>query len=143
MARLQRGKAGELAAEYWFKKHGWAMYRTQPPMEIVGILTGPMVSALSRFFNRLSFYGHMVIGRMGKGGIVDYTGHEGAIYRACEVKEAVGASMPASRLDKGQREFLSGVPTNCAFVGILWTDYSLFEIFPYLPKGSYKKGEGL
>jgi hypothetical protein len=158
--RLQSGRAGEIQAEQWFHNHGWCMVRTQPPVTILGILGGPMIAMLKRYFPRLSFFGHMVIARMGKGGVPDYTGYEdvflrrwddtlrqwvkdnsGAstpVYRACEVKEACEDTMPASRLDKSQREFMAALQIECAWVGILWDD-GQFSMHPFTAKGSYKK----
>jgi len=146
--RLQNGQVGEIAAERWFLNNGWKMVRTQPPVTILCMVTPPMITLLKRFtFSpRLAAFGHMVIARMGKGGVPDYTGFafkEGlseAHYRACEVKEATGNSMPASRLDKEQRAFLSYLPGGCAWVGIFWTDTQKFEMFPFVEKGSYKRG---
>jgi hypothetical protein len=141
--RLQRGQVGEMAAQYWFKKHDWKMIRTQPATTIIGILQPHMVVMLSRFIPRLSYFGHMVIARMGKGGAPDFTGYCGQSmkYKACEVKEVTGDTMPASRLDKAQRAFMDQLPEGSAFVGVLWRT-GLFEVFPYKSKGSYKHGEG-
>ena len=63
-------------------------------------------------------------------------------FRACEVKEASGNSMPHSRLSDEQRTYMENLPAGCGFVGILWPDN--FEIFPYTSgRGSYNRGEGL
>ena len=81
-------------------------------------------------------------------GCPDYIGHyrhehvDGDVfYRAvyCEVKECNTDSMPASRLSKPQREFMAALPTDAAYVGILWHD-GIFEVFPFVAKGSYKQG---
>ena len=84
----------------------------------------------------------------------DYTGymhrciyeHDGdklsihaACYVACEVKEASGNSMPASRLDKEQRAFMAKLPVGCSWVGIFWTETQKFTIHPFVEKGSYKQ----
>lgn len=136
---IQRGGHGEMAAEIWFRKNKWNMVRTQPPVTILGMVKPNMVMALKRFIPRLAAFGHMVIARLGKGGVPDYTGCYLAFYRACEVKEAKGDTMPASRLDKAQRDFMSALPVGCSWVGILWDD-GTFEMFPYVSQGSYKKG---
>ena len=140
--RLQSGRCGELSAERWFLSNGWHMVRTQPPITILGMVSPPMVSALKRFIPRLAAFGHMVIARMGKGGCADYTGYlmSTSRYIACEVKEASGDSMPASKLDKDQRASMAGLPIGCAWVGIFWVDVQKFEIFPFIEKGSYKRG---
>ena len=142
---MQNGQVGERMAEQWFLNHGWKMFRTQPPVTILGMLTLPMVRILKPFIPRLAAFGHMVIARMGKGGIPDFTGFafkEGlseAHYRAVEVKEASGDSMPASRLDKAQRSFMSYLPGGCAWVGIFWRDTGKFTMHEFLEKGSYKR----
>jgi len=141
--RLKSGQAGELAAEQWFRVNEWHMVRTQPETTILGMVTPAMVGSLKRFIPCLSAFGHMVICRMGKGGISDYTGFEGNLqipaYRAVEVKEATGDTMPCSRLDKDQRAFLSSLPTNCAWVGILWVETGKFTMHRYQERGSYKR----
>lgn len=149
--RLQNGQAGERAAEMWFANNGWRMVRTQPPMMILGMITPSLMVVLRRFIPRLAYFGHMVIARMGKGGVPDYTGYEwrkvggqdvlddSAEYRAVEVKEAQGDSMPASRLDKAQREFMAALPAGCAYVGILWMDTGKFTMHEFKEKGSYKR----
>ena len=154
--RLQSGRMGELAAERWFLNNGWCMVRTQPPITILGMVTPPMVGMLKRFSPRLAAFGHMVIARLGKGGVPDYTGYirNGVphmhsdeqtftwkpLYVACEVKEATGATMPASRLDKEQRTFMTSLPEGCAWAGVFWVDTQKFEMFPFIDKGSYKRG---
>lgn len=149
--RLQSGKMGELAAERFFSNHRWHMTRTQPPVTILGIVTPAMVAVIKRFIPRLAAFGHMVIARMGKGGVADYTGyainkhyadvgdHIIPVYVACEVKEAHGDSMPASRLDKDQRDFLAGLPAGSAWVGIFWTDCQKFSMHEFVEKGSYQR----
>lgn len=135
---MKPGEAGEYAATIWFRQHGWDMVRTQPPITILGMLTPVMVGVLKRFIPRLASFGHMVIARMEAGGIADFTGRLGTEYRACEVKEASGKSMPASRLAPEQRAFLATLPTGCAWVGVLWSD-GKFQVFPFIEKGSYKR----
>lgn len=142
--RFQRGQAGEMAAELYFKKLGWRMFRTQPPVTILAVLTGPIIQTLNRFIPRLAYFGSMVVARMSKGGIADYTGYihllgKEPLYRAVEVKEAKGDAMPASRLDKAQRAFMDALPPGCGFIGILWVDHGTFQMCPYIKKGSYKR----
>lgn len=142
--RLQNGQAGEMAAQNWFINNGWEMIRTQPPVTILGMITPPLVAVLRQFIPRLAYFGHMVIARMGKGGAPDYTGFANfapgfPIYRAVEVKEAAGDSMPASRLDKAQRDFMAALPGQCAWVGILWVDTGKFTMHEFREKGSYKR----
>lgn len=163
--RLQNGQVGEIAAERYFANNGWKMIRSQPPVTILCMVTPPMIALLKRFSPRLAAFGHMVIARMGKGGVPDYTGFEdvflkrwddtlrqwvkdnsGAsipVYRACEVKEASGDSMPASRLDKEQRDFMAALPAGSAWVGVFFNDTQKFEMFPFIEKGSYKRGMGI
>jgi hypothetical protein len=140
--RLQSGQRGEKSAESWFLANGWFMVRTQPPITILGMVTRPILSATRRVFPRMALFGHMVIARLGKGGVPDYTGYffeKGVpVYVAMEVKEANDSTMPASRLDKAQREFMRLLPKGCAFVGILW-ESEAFEVFPFIEKGSYKQ----
>jgi len=140
--RHQSGQAGEKAAEFYFKKNGWHMVRTQPPITILGLVTKPMVATLRRFIPRLAYFGHMVIARMGSGGVPDYTGYvmvgNRPTYIAVEVKECNKDTMPASRLSVRQREFLSKLPVGAAFVGILWGD-GTFDVYPFIGRGSYKK----
>lgn len=129
--RLQSGKAGEMAAERYFLNNGWKMIRTQPEIQILGVAPGRR-------------FGTVFTCRMiGRGGTPDYMGYDANSqkheYRACEVKECTGASMPASRLDREQRAFLSALPANTAWVGILWTDTQKFSIHPFIKKGSYKR----
>jgi hypothetical protein len=141
-------------AEQWFLNNGWSMVRTQPAVTILGMVTPSLVAVLRRFIPRLSYFGHMVIARLGKGGAPDYTGYQyfskhhfsmvapewrpASEYRACEVKEASGNSMPASRLDVSQRAFLSALPVGCAFVGIFWLDHSKFTVHKFIEKGAYR-----
>lgn len=147
--RLKPGEIGERQAEQWFLNNGWHMTRTQPPVTILGIVTPSMIAVIKRFIPRLAAFGYMVIARMGKGGVADYTGYEveeqsqtygpQPVYRACEVKEASGNSMPCSRLDKAQREFMDLLPEGCAWVGVFWADTGKFTMHPYQSKGSYKR----
>jgi hypothetical protein len=140
--RLQSGQVGERMAEMYFVNNGWIMTRTQPSITILGMISPAMAYALKRFIPRLATFGHMVIGRMGQGGVPDYTGYQmrrlTQFYLACEVKECAGDSMPASRVSKEQRAFLSALPMGSAHVGIFWTDSGKFSMHPFLEKGSYK-----
>lgn len=153
--RLQSGQVGERMAEQWFLNNGWHMVRTQPPVTILGMITAPMITVLKRFIPRLAAFGYMVIARLGKGGVPDYTGYirNGVphmhvdqetftwrpLYVACEIKESSGDSMPASRLDIEQRRFMAALPGGSAWVGVFWTDTQTFTIHPFVEKGSYKK----
>lgn len=144
MRRLQSGQQGEIAAERWFLNNGWQMFRTQPAINILGSKPG---ARYGRIFT---------VCMVGRGGVPDYTGYlydypdskfspieagYGALYRAVEVKESAGSTMPASRLDKAQREFMAKLPGRCAWVGVWWVDHQQFEMFPFKAKGSYKRGE--
>ena len=138
------GKTGERAAELQFPTYGWEMQRTQPPMTPIKVLTQGMMWSLKRSFpksfGRVAAWGHIIIARMGKRGIADYTGwdrHDR--YVACEVKEADGTSMPCSRVSKEQRQFLARVPAGAAWVGVYWRDNGTFRVYPYQEKGSYKR----
>ena len=155
--RLQSGQVGERMAEQWFANNGWHMVRTQPPVTILGMLTPAMVGILKRVIPRLAHFGHMVIARLGKGGVPDYTGYFypayfddrskswvhydkiAPIYRACEVKEAAGDTMPASRLDKDQRDYMRKLPKGCAWTGIFWTDTGQLTMHEFIEKGAYKR----
>ena len=143
MRYLKSGEQGERAAEAWFLNNGWHMVRTQPPISILGIVTVPMAAQLRRFMPRLALFGPMIVARLGKGGVPDYTGYKvtdtGAKYRVCEVKEATGNSMRASRLSKQQRDFMERLPEHCAAVGIFWIDTQKFEMFEFQKKGSYQR----
>jgi hypothetical protein len=132
--RHSSGKTGEAMAEYFFKEIGWKMFRHQPRTVIAS--------------------------RGGKGftiqcrsdGVPDLTGYEEkiigsqsiALYRACEVKEAHGDTMPASRVRDDQRRWLSAIPFMSAFIAIAWMDgQPRIELFRPIEKGSYKRGQGL
>src|SRR5512139_2417461 len=138
MKLLKSGEIGERQAEQWFLNNGWNMVRTQPAMQILDAAPGKR-------------YGIIFTCRMvGRGGVPDYTGYEyvqavpglqtmegeGALYRAVEVKEASGDTMPCSRLDKAQRAFMAALPAGCAWVGIYWTDTAKFTMHEYKRKGS-------
>lgn len=142
--RLQPGRIGEIQAEQWFINNGWYMVRTQPAIQILGIKPG-------------AWYGRIFMVRMvGRGGVPDYTGYKMAIpydgffvgepldtrpiYRACEVKEAAGDTMPASRLDKAQRQFMADLPAGSAWVGIYWTDHGKYSMHKFIDRGSYAYG---
>lgn len=147
--RLQSGQIGERMAEAWFLNNGWHMTRSQPAIQILGSKPG-------KRFGRI-----FTVRMIGRGGVPDYTGFVDdyptrwndetkewevlhnefpmPLYRACEVKEAVGDSMPCSRLDKEQRDFLAALPKGCAWTGVFWVDTQKFEMYPFVKKGSYKK----
>jgi hypothetical protein len=121
------GTTGEKLAELWFQAHGWRMFRTQPATRVIWQKGKPIII------------------NCGKGGIADYTGYcigySGAtLYRACEVKEAEGESMPASRLSKDQRAWMESLPPACAYVIVVWMDGNIkAECFPFVSKGSYHR----
>lgn len=130
------GSLGEQLAELWFKGKGWKMERHQPPTRIISINKKPIVVNCK------------------SQGVADYTGYEMVLipslsmqlplFRACEVKEAYGPRMPASRLDKAQRDWLRDIDPRCAFVGIAWMNNPVFfELHKFIYSGSYKRGEGI
>lgn len=133
-----KGKAGESSAEYWFKINGWEMERHQSPNRLV------------------NFGSKTIIVPLKSTGIPDYTGYENCIinsvsipiYRAVECKEAVGETMPCSRLGNmkntcSQNYWMSRHnPSISCFVYILWSDGTP-EMHKWKPKGSYKKGSGI
>lgn len=138
-----QGVAGEIAAQVWFRRHGWIMFRSQPEAQVLAVLTPETLRSLRPFFRRLAGWGHLVLARLNRGGIADFTGcTKQGEYRACEVKEACGPSMPASRLRVQQRDWFRQIPPNSRYVGILWTDRGVFEVFPFCERGSYRAGEG-
>lgn len=129
-----QGKTGERIAEIWFRETGWKMNRHQPETKTVYLKgRGPTVIQC-----RTS-------------GVPDYTGYEPVqlfnsifpVYRACEVKEAEGRSMPCSRLKVEQRDWMNAIDQRSAFVGILWLVDMTFELFRFKYTGSYKKGYAL
>lgn len=72
------------------------------------------------------------------GGIADFTGYNSSgFYIACEVKEASGDSMPCSRIDKAQRDWLASLPVYTAYVRIYWKDKDKFTIHQFKCSGSY------
>lgn len=138
---------GELAAERYFLDHGWKMVRTQPAIQILGMKPG-------KVFGKI-----FTVRMIGRGGVPDYTGYRPIRcalqpdshtididffprYLACEVKEATGDTMPASRLDREQREFMAALPEGSAFVGVFWTEHQRFTMHRFREKGSYKLSEG-
>lgn len=128
------GKTGERIAEIWFREHGWKMFRHQPETKTVYLKGKGLTTIQCR-----------------SDGVADYTGYEIIkflnsvlpMYRACEVKEAFGDTMPCSRLGKAQRDWMAAIDFRSAFVGVLWMDVMVFEIFRFHPKGSYQRGQGL
>ena len=116
------GKPGETIAEYHFKLRGWIMERVQPPHAWVG--KGKVVPLRNKQGTKPPDY-------------MGCTATGEAIF--CEVKEAHGFKMPASRLKKEQREWMNIRPCGCCFVGIYWVDYCAFQIFPYHKEGVYEK----
>lgn len=132
-AKRSTGKAGEAAAEIWFARHDWQMYKVPPDVRVCGQTGRPGVFlAAFKAGGRPDFMGL----------VPSYQPYEGVnVFRAVEAKEAHGDSWPASKLSKAQREFMAGLPPGTAFVSLLWDDGST-EMFPFIGKGSYKKGEG-
>ncbi len=121
------GLAGEKSAEFWFAAHGWQMWKVPPDVRVCG-RTGKPGIFLAAFRD---------------GGMPDFLGRNRyGDFMAVEVKECNTSSMPASRLSKKQREFMSGLPADRAHVYILWRD-GTGEIFHFINKGSYKKGQGI
>jgi penicillin-binding protein-related factor A (putative recombinase) len=128
------GKTGERIAEMWFKSNGWKMFRHQPETKTVYLKGRGLTTIQCR-----------------SDGVSDYTGYENVqlfngifpIYRACEVKEAHGNSMPCSRLKEEQRDWLNAIDQRSAFVGVVWMEDVTFELFRFKYTGSYKRGEGL
>lgn len=116
------GATGELAATYAFRQRGWTMFRSQPEVNIIRSLgKGKFVVNFRR------------------GGIADFTGYSrNHQYIACEVKECTGNSMPASRLHKEQRDWMSCLKPGMAWVAIYWVNHTKVTIHPFIPKGSYK-----
>ncbi len=128
------GTLGEQLAELWFRQHGWVMFRTQPPTKVVYVKGKPTVINCDN------------------GGIADYTGYVvhtrwtnivAPYYIAVEVKEAHGKSMPASRLNRKQRDWMTALPEGCAYVAVVWVDGNPWcEVFPFVARGPYRQGGG-
>ena len=128
---MNNGTVGEQVAEAWFRRNGWVMERHQPPTRVVYVRGRPTVIHEK------------------SDGVADYTGYDYypcgcgdvyPVYRACEVKEATGLSMPASRLTKEQRAWMASRPLGTAFVAVVWMDGNpACEVFPFVGKGSYKR----
>lgn len=124
---VSKGNAGEQAAEIWFTVRGWRMIRTQPETRVI------------------KRNGRPVVIQCGNGGVADYTGYTTVDspvphYIACEVKTAIGNTMPASRLTKRQRDWMLSIPAQCRYVLIVWPNEC--EVFRFIDRGSYKRGEG-
>jgi hypothetical protein len=156
MARVKSGEAGEQAALWFFQRAGWRMFRTQPPVRILAFLGGDsplgraVMAVVRKYLPSLVSYGPLVLGRLDKGGIADFTGYQDdqinwgigpqylPRYCACEVKEWHKTSpMPASKLSPEQRAFMSALPPGSAWVGILWPN-GAFKVYPFTAEGSYK-----
>lgn len=139
---MPSGKLGETAAAIFFRIHGWTMFRTQPETTIIKTLSPNILKNLARtwpsFFGRIAFWGYLVLARMRRGGIADFTGYDkDGKYVACEVKEAQGDSMPCSRLEKDQKKWLWALPGGSAWVGIYWLSHGRFTLHEFKLKGSY------
>jgi len=135
MKNSNAGKFGETLFEIWARQHGWHMERHQPPMKIIAVDYRPIMVPLK------------------SQGVADYTGYSIVtygknglsvpFYRAVEVKEATGDTMPCSRLNKDQREWMSSIDQRCALVAVCWIDGNpTIELFNFKNKGSYRKGKG-
>lgn len=140
---IRKGSIGETIAEREFAHRGWTMFRTQPATEVVKVLTPAILADIKRrlpqYFGHLS-WGHIAVCRILGGGIADYTGYDDdGNYLACEVKEAIGNTMPCSCLDKKQRAWMGNLPAGAAWVAIWWRDRGRMQIEPYKKEGSYKK----
>lgn len=132
---MSDGKIGESLAEYYFRSIGWKLFRHQP-RTVIARKGGRPFTIQCR-----------------SDGVPDFTGYEMVqvgpqllpIYRACEVKEAHGSSMPASRVRPDQRRWLRDCNPVSAFVMVVWMDgrQPTPELFRPIEKGSYKRGEGL
>lgn len=131
---MTSGKTGETIAEYYFKQIGWKMFRHQP-RTVIATKKGKTFMLSCR-----------------SDGVPDFTGYEikeigaesVAFYHACEVKEAHGDTMPASRVRPEQRQWLSQIPAMSAFIAVVWLDgQPVVELFKPIEKGSYKRGEGV
>jgi penicillin-binding protein-related factor A (putative recombinase) len=125
------GAAGEEMALYAFRKLRWTMFKVPPDVKVCGTTRKPGV--FKAVFQ--------------DGGMPDYVGYapmDGIFphFIACEVKECNTDTMPASRLSRKQIDFLNPIPADSSYVGILWRD-GTFEVFHFIDRGSYKKGEGL
>jgi len=134
--KTSSGAIAEKLFEMWASGN-WVMERTQPETKVVYIGNKPTVIHLK------------------SKGQPDYTGYEMCqvgvqkipIFRAVEVKEAIGNSMPCCRLGsmkdtRSQNYWMSRhEPSLCCFVFVLWSD-NTYELFKWKEKGSYKKGCG-
>ncbi len=132
MSNVKIGNIGERAAEAFFLRAGWCMFRTQPATKVV------MINRMPRIIN------------CGSGGISDYTGYHVSgmfqFYTACEVKTAPvdAITLPYSKVRDEQHDFLDKIFH--AYVGIYWQGKCEFEIFQLAlsaRKGSYKYGMGI
>jgi hypothetical protein len=139
------GTTGEKYAELLFRSMGWVMERHQPATRVIPIKGKPVAIPCKST------------------GVPDYTGYELCqvheyqlpLYRACEVKEAYGDTLPCSRLGESappldarkgasQNWWFSQIDQQCAFVCVVWMSGELdAELFKWKPSGSYKRGEGL
>jgi hypothetical protein len=133
--KKSNGTFGEQRAEWWFSANDWTMFRTQPATRVVFVNSKPTTI------------------NYGTGGIADYTGYVRVTrkfagltedkycydyrYVAVEVKEFSGDSMPASRLDKRQRDWMAKLPGGCAWVMGVRPDGKCF-VWEFKSRGSYK-----
>jgi len=136
------GKAGEKAAEWWFRQNGWVMFRTQPETRTIYI-------TVIKFGKQVKMPVQILV--KDSGGIADFTGYKHQtggcmvacpLYKACEVKEADDNKMPYSRIEPDQRDWLEKLPEECRYVGIFWRDHNEFKMYKYVcrsaGRGSYK-----
>jgi len=136
MGRNSNGKPGEQLALVWFAQHNWRMFRSQPPTRNI-MIKGRFSTILCK-----------------SDGIPDYMGYElvqiGSqlipVFRAVEVKEAHGDTMPCSRLGSltdptSQNSWMSGIDHRCCFIAIYWIDCRCLNVYKWKVKGSYKMME--
>ena len=126
-AKQSNGTTGEREFERWSGLNGWVMFRHTPSTRVVYGSSGPKIVFVEK-------------------ATPDYTGFLAIsyAYRAVEVKEASGDTMPCSRLTKRQRERMKALPEGLGFVAVCWMDGSRngIEIFCFKEAGSYKRSEG-
>ncbi len=133
------GRGGEEAARYYFRRHGWEMEKMESPAKNLG----PVFGKPGQF--RAVYT---------EGGVPDFIGFRmndpklgrhwsNLIPTYCEVKEAHGDTWPASKLTPEQRAFMAALPVGTAFVFLLWNDGGAGEMHTFIPRGSYKRGQGM
>lgn len=138
LATKSTGRAGEEAAQWWFKAHGWRMHKIEPPVKNLGPVPGKpgQFKAVYTEAGMPDFFGF----RQNDSRLGNFWSNLIPTY--VEAKEAHGMTWPASKLSVEQRAFLADLPNGTGHVFILWRD-GIGEMFPFIARGSYKKGEGL